>query len=367
MLDPALKIGYFSNVNRALTQRLVAEVPNRLAELLAVPLNKVKVERQHMVGDTGVDLIARVGDLVFVVECKTKGEAASASVAARQAREFARQFRKRAIPLVAVPFMGEVGRRICDEAQVNWLDLSGNAHLFGPPGLRVRIEGKPNLFKRPGRPRTVFAPKSARIARWLLIKPDHAFSQRELARISGLDEGFTSRIVRQLEHQQLVKREPNGAVKLADFDAMLDSWREAYDFSKHHVLRGHIAARSSDEVLRRLSAELRKTKVEHAFTGLVAAWLLNQFAGFRLVVCYLAQLPDSELKQAVGFHEEEGGENVWLVLPNDDGVFHGAAEHDGIRCVHPVQVYLDLKSHPERAADAADQLRKTILRKEDRA
>ena len=26
-------------------------------------------------------------------------------------------------------------------------------------------------------------------------------------------------------------------------------------------------------------------------------------------------------------------------------------------CVHPVQVYLDLKDHPERASEAADKLR----------
>jgi hypothetical protein len=28
-----------------------------------------------------------------------------------------------------------------------------------------------------------------------------------------------------------------------------------------------------------------------------------------------------------------------------------------VRCVHPVQAYLDLKAQPERAAEAADRLR----------
>ena len=292
-----------------------------LAELLDVPPGKVRVEREPAVGDKRPDLIAHVGGLIFIAECKSKGEAATASMAARQAREFTEHFRKKAIPLVAVPFMGKVGRRICDEARVCWLDLSGNAHLFGPKGLRVQIEGKPNLFKRPGRPRTVFAPKSARIARWLLMKPAHAFSQRELARLAGLDEGFTSRIVRQLEEQQLVRREPSGSLRLADFEALLEAWREAYDFSKHHIVRGHIAARSSDEILRQLSEYFGGKKVEHAFTGLAAAWVLNHFAGFRLVVCYLGQIPTVEVKQTISFHEKEGGENVWLVVPNDEGVF----------------------------------------------
>ena len=61
------------------------------------------------------------------------------------------------------------------------------------------------------------------------------------------------------------------------------------------------------------------------------------------------------------------GENVWLVVPNDEGVFHGAAEREGICCVHPVQVYLDLKNHPERSEEAAAQLRLKILRKDSHA
>lgn len=348
---------YLNNMNRVLHQRLEAEVPKRLAELLAVPMSRVKVQRQP----DGVDLLVVVGDFNFVVECKAKGEAASVAMAVRSAKEFAGRLKKKSIPLVAVSFMGEVGKRLCEEAAVGWLDLSGNAHLVGP-GLRVNIEGKPNQFKQSGRPRSLFAPKSSRIARCLLIEPARAFSQRELAKISGLDEGFTSRIVRQLEEQQLVSRDSAGAVKVAAFNALLDAWREVYDFSKHHIVRGHIAARSSDEVLRRVSAQLKRGKLEHAATGLAGAWLCSGFAGFRLVVVYVAEMPGKEVCQEMGFHEMERGENIWLVQPNDAGVFHGSAEREGIACAHPMQVYLDLKNHPERSAEAAEELRKKLLK-----
>ena len=63
---------------------------------------------------------------------------------------------------------------------------------------------------------------------------------------------------------------------------------------------------------------------------------------------------------SLGFRDEERGENVWLVVPNDEGVFFGAEERDGIRCAHPVQVYVDLKGHPERSAEAAMELRKKM-------
>jgi hypothetical protein len=343
-------------MNRELHQRLEAEVPKRMAELLAVPMSRVKVQRPP----DGVDLVVAVGDFNFAVECKAKGEASAVAMAVRAAKEFAKRLKKKSIPLVAVSFMGDVGKRLCAEAEVGWLDLSGNAHLIGP-GLHVNIEGKPNLFKQAGRPRSLFAPKSSRIARCLLIEPERAFSQRELAKASGLDEGFTSRIVRQLEEQQLVSRCSTGAVKVAEFNALLDAWREAYDFSRHHIVRGHIAARSSDEILRLVSAQLKRGKLEHAATGLAGAWLCAGFAGFRLVVVYVAQLPGKEVCQEMGFHEMERGENVWLVQPNDAGVFYGSSEREGIACGHPVQVYLDLKDHPERSAEAAEELRKNLL------
>ena len=356
-------------VNQALHQRLDAEVPKRLAELLAVPMSQVKVQREPAAGrgqPAEVDMVVSTGNLTFVVECKTKGDAAAVAMAARATRTVAEERKKGSIPLVAVSYMGDVGKRLCAEAGVCWLDLSGNAHLVAP-GLRVSIEGKPNQFKQPGRPRSLFAPKSSRIARCLLIEPERAFSQRELAKASGLDEGFTSRIVRQLEEQRLVSRHASGVVKVADFNALLDAWREAYDFSKHHIARGHLAARSSDEVLRRLAGGLKIDKVEHAATGLAGAWLLDQFSGFRLVVFYVAQLPSVEAEQAMGFREESRGENVWLVVPNDEGVFHGAAEREGVQCVHPVQAYLDLKDHPERSAEAAQQLRRKLLSQDTHA
>lgn len=356
-------------MNRELNQRMVGEISRRLAELLAVPASRVSVKLEPFVpGDENnrADLLVSAGNFNFAVEWKASGQASAVAMAIRSIQRFVEKSRRKFIPLVAAPFIGEVGQKLCEEAEVCWLDLSGNAHLAGP-GLRVNIEGKPNQFKRPGRPRSLFAPKSSRIARWLLIEPERAFSQRELAKATGLDEGFTSRIVRQLEEQRLVERDKNGVVKVADFDALLDAWREAYDFSRHHIVRGHIAARSSDDVLRQLAAQLKQSKVEHAATGLAGAWLINQFAGFRLVVFYVGQMPSTVALNEMGFHEEQRGENVWLVVPNDEGVFHGAVEHAGIRCVHPVQVYLDLKNHPERSAEAAEQLRQKILRKESHA
>ena len=256
--------------------------------------------------------------------------------------------------------MGDVGRKLCEDSGVSWADLSGNADIFAR-NLRILIGGQPNLFKSPGRPSSPFAPKSARIARWLLINADKSMTQRELSFATKMDEGFTSRIVARLEEKGLVSRKKDGSIVVPDPNLLLDSWREAYDFKKNRIIKGHMAARSSNEILQKIADLLLKEDIKHASTGLSGAWLYSKFAGFRIVTFYIDGQLSKELVKILGFREEERGSNVWFVVPKDEGVFHGSEKVDGIHCAHPVQVYLDLFGHPERAMEAADNLRNDFL------
>lgn len=357
-----LKYVYSVNMAR-IEQTILRDIQRRLAELLSLSLDQVETQPEpRLSGNIQLDLLVRAAGFRFAVEYKSRGDAAEVAAAVRLVQRAAAGSRTKLVPLVVAPYIGDVGKKICEEAGVCWLDLSGNAHLVAP-GLRVSVQGRPNRYKRPGRPRTVFAPKSSRIARRLLMEPEREFTQRELAKAAGLDEGFTSRIVRHMQQQDLVVRSSGGGIRPRDPHALLAAWREAYDFSRHRVVPGHVAARSGDEVLHRLTSRLRHDGLQHAATGLAGAWLLNQFAGFRLVAIYAATMPSAEAQQAMGFRQEERGENVWLVVPNDADVFSGAKERDGICCAHPVQVYLDLKGHPERSAEAAESLRQTLFGK----
>jgi DNA-binding Lrp family transcriptional regulator len=333
-------------------------VIERLAELLGAKSSTVGMCREP--GVSNACSVVELGGLRFVLGWTRSGEAARVSTAAEEVRKCASTVNGHTIPLVAVPFMGSLGRRRCEETGVAWLDLSGNARIFAQ-GIRVLILGKPNLFKRRGRPASAFAPKSSRITRWLLMHPGQRMSQREIARATGMNEGFTSRIVAKLEEDNLIIREQGGAIRPRDPDLLLDAWREVYTFSKHEIVRGHMAARSGDGLLRQFVESLRENEYQHAATGLGAAWLLTKFAGYRLVTIYVRNRPLDGFLEHVGFREEARGANVWLVIPNDEGVFHGAADHEGVSCVHPVQAYLDLLDHPERAKEAADHLRSELL------
>jgi predicted transcriptional regulator len=188
------------------------------------------------------------------------------------------------------------------------------------------------------------------------MEPHRAFSQPELADASGVDKGRVSRLVRRLEAMSLVER-VDRKVRVKDPFLMLDAWREAYDFDHHHITRGVVGGRDADEVMRRVAKTLKEWSVRYAVTGLAGAWLIRRFAMFRTVTVLLREPVDPELLADLRFQEEPRGANVWLAVPSDDGPFMGQRTLDGISCAHALQVYLDLKAQPERAAEAAADLR----------
>lgn len=336
-------------------KQLVAEVPAALASLLDVPQEEVKAE-----AGSEADLLVSAAGRSFVVE--VLGAASPGALAARasQVAAAARRQRRKAVPLLVVPFMSDAGRRVCEGASIPWFDLSGNAHIVAP-GIRVIVDGRPNRFRGPGRPASIFAPKSARVVRWLLENEGRALTQREIARATDMTDGFVSRIASRLEDESYVLREPGGALRVKDPALLLDAWRDEYRFDKHVLLQGHVAARSGDALARFVGDTLAEGSAEHAATGLAAAWQMTHFAAFRIATFFLAECPSKELREKLGFREDARGANLWLVLPNDAGVFHGAETRDGLRCVHPVQAYVDLKAHPERATEAAERLRSGML------
>jgi len=341
----------------------VKEVIRILSEILdqkpAKTLTGRRFGGEGNIGDAQSDAIVEFGDLVFVIEFKQSGKVSSVDGGIRKLENIS-QYPEQAVKLVAVPYMHKLGQQRCREAGISWLDLSGNADIRGP-GVRVSIHGKQNLFKSPGRPLNPFAPKGSRVARILLYQPEMSFRQRDLAKMTSLGKGYVSHVVRALEREGLVERMRDRAVKVRDPELLLASWLEAYDFNKHEVIHGHMAARSGTSQLRTLSAALTEHHIEHAATGLAAAWLHTRFTAFRLVTVFLREPIASGDMSEMGVTEQETGANTWLVLPSDESVFWETTVLDGMPTVHPIQAYLDLKDQPERAADASEELQRIVL------
>ena len=342
---------------------VIRQAAGRLAEILGNPDVAVRTDLA-VYGNDGRqwDAVISAGDHSYVLEWKRSGSLSHVAIAIHRLARAKHSFSHDVVPLLAVPYMGRAAQEHCGKANVSWLDLSGNARIIAP-GIFYQNLGNPNRYRRAGRPETAFGPRGARIARRLLIGPAKVIRQRTLAANTGLDEGHTSRVVGKLLETGLVER-GQGGIRVTDPEALLDAWREDYRFDRHHVLRGHISARGGDELIHSVTEILSRTEEPYAATALPAAWLWTRYAGFRLSTVYLQIPPTAGLKKDLGFREEERGANTWLVVPNDEGVFDGVEVIDGIPCVHPVQAYVDLKDHPERATEAATQLRKQLFQRD---
>src|ERR1700739_5085995 len=100
--------------------------------------------------------------------------------------------------------MSPAGAEVAQDEGINWIDLSGNAHIRADD-MYVHVEGHPNRYRSAGRPSSPFAPKSARVTRVLLIEPDRWWRQKDLVSETGLDDGNVSRIVRRLDEELLLE------------------------------------------------------------------------------------------------------------------------------------------------------------------
>lgn len=307
------------------------------------------------------DIVIHSPELTFIIEYKSESTAESVGSAIRQFKEYEHAKKREDVPIVAVPYMGEVGRQMCDHAGISWLDLSGNARIQAP-GLHVNVAGNPNKFKVRGRPRNLFSPKASRISRLLLLDPMNAWSHQNLVQKSGLSKGYVSKVRQRLSEADLITFNSDGTIQPSDPSVLLQTWSKAYDFSQHIIRKGHIATRSSTNLMKTVTENLRDRSLKVAATGLAAAWLYIQFAAIRLVTVYVSQMPEEEIIKKVGFRDVDSGANIWLVKPNDPGVFMGSVEREGVMCVSPVQTYLDLRHQPERSKEAADALRTKVLR-----
>lgn len=344
----ALQIRSFLQDEARVERETVHRLPEILADLLDEP--NPRFERVQGADERLDAVVVDDHDRRWVFEVKTSS---APGLVASGAEQLAAYAPPGAIAVLVVPYMTPAGGRAAAERGVNWLDLSGNAHIRAEQ-LFISREGRPNAFPARGRPASAFAPRSSRVARVLLVEPARWWRQKDLAVETGLDDGRISKVVRRLDEDRLLERSDN-ELRPSDPNLLLEAWVDAYRFDRHDIVLGH-ASGGGVELARELSKRLGSLKVEHALTGLPAAWLLDGFATFRLSTIYVHDDP-REVAERLDLRRNERGANVQLVCPDDDGVFWNGRDVDGAPVVSPLQVYLDLLALPERAREAAEHLR----------
>ena len=344
----------------------VEETVKRIAEYLRVSSDEIKVEYPAASEPlkSRMDAIVEAGGFTFLIEYRSQGFAGIVSEAIEQLILHSRSLDEKGqiTPLLVVPFMPDTGRSLCANSGVSWIDLSGNSNIMAD-GLIVHESGNPNRFVSRGRPENLFAPVSSRVARYILMHPRSSFSQREISHSTGVDEGYVSKICSRLEEAKFIVRGDDRSIRVKDPDILLDAWKDEYDPGDREWIRGHIPARSGTAAMETLVSFLDRESHGYALTGLAAAWLMTDFTSFRTVSIYLKNGIQLDTLEQIGFVRTEKGSNLAIVNGRcDEGVFQGLQKWGGVYCVHPIQAYLDLQGQPERSEEAAEELRKRLLK-----
>lgn len=296
-----------------------------------------------------------------VIEFRKQGHPRQLRAAANQLESYRRRSAPTAMAVVAAPFITPEGAAVCREEDIGFFDLAGNCRLvFG--GIFIERTGHPNPFRGVAGAALpdLYAPRTERVLRVLLAKPDQPWKVAPLAKAAEVSLGTVSTARRLLlEHEWA--READGGIVLTRAEELLKDWATVWP-RRRTVTQGFVGLDAVDVLERRLAQTARAKFPDSrlAVTGLAAASRHAPWVRYSRTQVYWTG-DAVAFAAAAGLKPAESGANVQLIVPRDAGVFTGATEHDGVPVVSPLQTYLDLHREPARGAEAAEALWNTVL------
>jgi hypothetical protein len=180
------------------------------------------------------------------------------------------------------------------------------------------------------------------------------WSQRELVKFTGCSAGLLSRLLNEHKRHGWVHGQ-RGDWALLQPGPLLEAWAQADDWRKRTTVREYAALEADPELLARRIAASGDPRL--AFTQWFAAKHRHQYTELPVVSVCRARFPDPAEQAALGLREVSQGGRLWIVVPQDEGVFQATRIVDGLPLVCDAQIYLDLLTAGLRGPDAARALR----------
>lgn len=242
---------------------------------------------------------------------------------------------------------------------LNHADLNGRLFIKTTHYLLDR-QPRGKAYRNPISEPDLFSLKTSRLIRALLSNRETAWTQEALGEHTGLSPGLISRILKTVVAYGYVSREKavpgiksRAHYRLREFDRLLDAWK-ANDAWRKRVEIVQYSTLTSD--LNELAGTLRDALGEDRvyFTQWFAAHLRHPYTTPPLVSAYVRtrQVPEVPFARKV-----QTGGNLWLILPEDEGIFFDVQQVRGFNLVSDVQIYLDLLQVGQRGPDQAEALR----------
>jgi len=258
----------------------------------------------------------------------------------------------------SAPYVSPQAAAICQAAGIGYVDQAGNCHLaFG--SVYIHKEGLPNPFSTKRDLRSIYSPKAERVLRVLLSAPRKTWKTQELADAAQVSLGQVANLKKLLVDREWLKADTVGMV-LTNPTALLDEWAGRYNFDRSQTLEIYTLA-DVNEAEYQFGEACQQLGTQYALTGFSAASRIAPMVRYQRMSAYVGENVEALLAK-LGWKQVNSGANVSLLIPYDEGVFYNAQPIDGVQIASPVQVYLDLQNSHARGQEAADAVRKEILK-----
>lgn len=273
-------------------------------------------------------------------------------------------------------------RRVLNEERIGEADLLVCPHIADPLALDLRQAGVAHadlngrLFLRttnslvdirPGEVRyrspkkgpDPFSPKAARIIRSLLGCRDVAITQEELSKQTGVSRALVSLVLARLTYDELIRQvstsspENPAHYQLADFDRLLSTWEAADRWQDRVTIHEYsVLSNQPEGIARKVIESVGRDSV--AFTQWFAAWLRRPHTVPPVVSAYVKK---PHVLEIIPARRVTSGGNLWLIVPEDEGVWQGEQQIGDFPLVSDVQIYLDLLQVGQRGPETAAEFR----------
>ncbi len=343
----------------------------RAGEALRLVLEKIPILQIEGIeaealsgGDWEPDLPARLlvnGQRhLLICEYKSNGQPRHARSALLELRNYIAERAPEATPVFIAPYLSPAVRRLCEEKDVSYLDLEGNARIaFGGVFIERLMADKPAAEQR--ELKSLFRPRSAQVLRVMLREPGRAWRVTELSEISGVSLGHDSNVRTGLINREWARASNDGLI-LSEPDALLDAWRDSYTAPSGEHLRFYTPLHGSMFENAARTALRSDGPGRAVFASFSAAQWLSPYGRTGTHYFFADEDGLHKLQAALQLAPAAKGENMVIIVPKDTGLLADTVEPaPGAVCTSLVQTYLDLSIAGERGAEAADHLRKEKL------
>jgi len=206
----------------------------------------------------------------------------------------------------------------------------------------------------------IFAPKSSRVLRVLLVDYGRDWSEREIAHEAAVSNGLAHYVVRTLVELGFAARNKQNRIVLVDPSRLLKRWGAYHQYDR---VNGFLDYFTFERDIDRFVKSFAELDLEYAVCGLVGAWLVAPYV--RPVDVHLYASSKNIAEEIAGkleLNPTPKAGNVKFVLPYDQGVFYGTRKVDGVKVVSNIQLFVDLYNFPARGEEAASRLLEVVLK-----